>query len=345
MPWKTVVSLAHRACEEASAENCRLPERQQRFPFAGTIMNEFFFLTRWIFPGCRPKTLVHIFLKQAFERLTEADRELPQVRRVAELAGRGVGIHHGGRHGGTEGPSCSEPGDLQLTLLLLLSQRLLPLVDAVSHRCIVCGSALRLLPVVKEAVELLFSRSLVKILIATETFAMGVNMPARSVIFTAWVKHDGAQRRALLPSEYTQMAGRAGRRGLDSEGHVFLLCGDEAEPLAKRFAESGVRVEDLLGQSFLENARARRRPEARRHLKDRMQQLEALPAMQCILGEPDIQELSFNDYAAFEDEARILGSQLHMRLYDSKSRDRIFCPGRRSQHLQRILSPASALQA
>ncbi|CAE7246158.1 SKI2 [Symbiodinium necroappetens] len=198
---------------------------------------------------------------------------------------------------------------------------------------------------------------------------MGVNMPARSVIFTAWVKHDGAQRRALLPSEYTQMAGRAGRRGLDSEGHVFLLCGDEvpdqkqitrmmtskAEPLAsrfrvtfamilqmKRFAESGVRVEDLLGQSFLENARARRRPEARRHLKDRMQQLEALPALQCILGEPDIQ-----DYAAFEDEARLLGTQLHMRLYDSKSRDRIFCPGRGSKHLQLrpILSPASASQA
>ncbi|CAE7677549.1 SKI2 [Symbiodinium sp. CCMP2456] len=104
---------------------------------------------------------------------------------------------------------------------------------------------------------------------------------------------------------------------LDSEGHVFLLCGDEvpdqkqitrmmtskAEPLAsrfrvtfamilqmKRFAETGVRVEDLLGQSFLENARACRRPEARRHLKDRMLQLEALPAVQCILGEPDIQE-------------------------------------------------------
>ncbi|CAE7237607.1 SKI2, partial [Symbiodinium sp. KB8] len=184
-----------------------------------------------------------------------------------------------------------------------------------------------LLPVVKEAVELLFSRSLVKILIATETFAMGVNMPARSVIFTAWVKHDGAQRRALLPSEYTQMAGRAGRRGLDSEGHVFLLCGDEvpdqkqitrmmtskAEPLAsrfrvtfamilqmKRFAESGVRVEDLLGQSFLENARARRRPEARRHLKDRMQQLEALPALQCILGEPDIQEQSLRSWELSE---------------------------------------------
>lgn len=64
-------------------------------------------------------------------------------------------------------------------------------------------------------VEILFSRGLIKILFATETFAMGVNMPARTVVFNSTRKHDGRDFRDLLPGEYTQMAGRAGRRGLD----------------------------------------------------------------------------------------------------------------------------------
>jgi antiviral helicase SKI2 len=72
-----------------------------------------------------------------------------------------------------------------------------------------------LLPILKEMVEILFGRGLVKILFATETFAMGVNMPAKSVVFNSIRKHDGNQFRVLEPGEYTQMAGRAGRRGLD----------------------------------------------------------------------------------------------------------------------------------
>lgn len=72
-----------------------------------------------------------------------------------------------------------------------------------------------LLPILKESVEVLFSQSVVKVLIATETFAMGVNMPARSVVFHGIRKNDGRGFRDLLPGEYTQMAGRAGRRGLD----------------------------------------------------------------------------------------------------------------------------------
>ena len=72
-----------------------------------------------------------------------------------------------------------------------------------------------LLPILKECVEILFSQSVIKVLVATETFAMGVNMPARSVVFNGYRKHDGKSFRDLLPGEYTQMAGRAGRRGLD----------------------------------------------------------------------------------------------------------------------------------
>lgn len=53
---------------------------------------------------------------------------------------------------------------------------------------------------------------------------MGVNMPARTVVFDAIKKHDGKELRDLVPAEYIQMAGRAGRRGLDSEGTVIILC-------------------------------------------------------------------------------------------------------------------------
>lgn len=81
-----------------------------------------------------------------------------------------------------------------------------------------------LLPILKEYVELLFSKSVVKVLIATETFAMGVNMPARSVVFNGFRKHDGKAFRNLLPGEYTQMAGRAGRRGLDKVGTVVVAA-------------------------------------------------------------------------------------------------------------------------
>lgn len=59
---------------------------------------------------------------------------------------------------------------------------------------------------------------------------MGVNMPARTVIFDSIRKHDGTQLRTLLPGEYVQMAGRAGRRGIDSTGTVIVLCkGDVPE--------------------------------------------------------------------------------------------------------------------
>lgn len=80
------------------------------------------------------------------------------------------------------------------------------------------------LPILKELTEILFSSGLVKVLYATETFAMGVNMPARSVVFDSLNKHDGMVNRFLKPAEYIQMAGRAGRRGKDTEGNVIILC-------------------------------------------------------------------------------------------------------------------------
>jgi superfamily II RNA helicase len=75
----------------------------------------------------------------------------------------------------------------------------------------------------REMIELVFSKGYIKILLATETFAMGINMPAKSSIFTSVQKFDGNKFRWLLPHEYIQMAGRAGRRGLDDKGIVVLL--------------------------------------------------------------------------------------------------------------------------
>ncbi|KAH7827165.1 putative antiviral helicase [Monocercomonoides exilis] len=79
-----------------------------------------------------------------------------------------------------------------------------------------------ILPVVKECVELLFASGHVKILFATETLAMGVNLPARCVIFRSVKKFDSKQMRYLRPGEYTQMSGRAGRRGIDKVGTVII---------------------------------------------------------------------------------------------------------------------------
>ena len=77
--------------------------------------------------------------------------------------------------------------------------------------------------VFREMIELLFDRGFVRLLFATETFAVGINMPARSVVFTALDKWDGSGFRPLLPHEYSQMAGRAGRRGLDKRGMVYHM--------------------------------------------------------------------------------------------------------------------------
>ncbi len=87
-----------------------------------------------------------------------------------------------------------------------------------------------LLPIQKELIEILFSRGLIKFLFATETFAVGVNMPTRSVIFTELSKHDGKGKRVLRYDEFMQMSGRAGRRGKDDEGYVIYCPLHNIEP-------------------------------------------------------------------------------------------------------------------
>jgi len=87
-----------------------------------------------------------------------------------------------------------------------------------------------LLPAFKETVEELFRRGLVKVVFATETLALGVNMPARSVVLEKLVKWNGEQHVDITAGEYTQLTGRAGRRGIDVEGHAVVLWSDGLQP-------------------------------------------------------------------------------------------------------------------
>ncbi|XP_007559060.2 superkiller viralicidic activity 2-like 2, partial [Poecilia formosa] len=87
-----------------------------------------------------------------------------------------------------------------------------------------------LLPILKETIEILFSEGLLKALFATETFAMGINMPARTVLFTSARKFDGKNHRFITSGEYIQMSGRAGRRGMDDRGIVIFMVDEKMSP-------------------------------------------------------------------------------------------------------------------
>jgi len=210
-----------------------------------------------------------------------------------------------------------------------------------------------LLPLVKEINELLFSRSLVKVLFATETFAMGVNMPARSVVFTSIRKHDGSKFRTLIPSEYTQMAGRAGRRGLDDIGHVYLFYPDELPDLQTlsqmmmhkanklesqfrityrmilamaRYSSGKTKLTDMVSSSFLESHRAERLPTIGRDLNRAKLKLSELPRIRCTLVDDD----SIPMTAHADIRARLLeaSAQLHLFLWDDRNCEKAFCVGR-----------------
>ncbi|GAA4938729.1 DEAD/DEAH box helicase [Actinoplanes utahensis] len=87
-----------------------------------------------------------------------------------------------------------------------------------------------MLPAFKEAVEECFVKGLVKAVFATETLALGINMPARCVVLERLVKFNGEAHVDLTPGEYTQLTGRAGRRGIDVEGHAVVLWSPDVDP-------------------------------------------------------------------------------------------------------------------
>ena len=158
-----------------------------------------------------------------------------------------------------------------------------------------------LLPIVKEMVEILFTRGLLRILFATETFAMGVNTPTRSVVFSRLRKYDSSGFRDLQPGEFTQMAGRAGRRGKDAVGVVVVPCEHEVPEAAVlngimlgtptvlqskfRLTYSMIlnllriedfRVEDMMKRSFAESREQREQPRLQRLLQQGQAQLAQL---------------------------------------------------------------------
>jgi len=105
-----------------------------------------------------------------------------------------------------------------------------------------------LLPILKEVIEILFQEGLIKVLFATETFSIGLNMPAKTVVFTSVRKFDGVSQRWLTPSEYVQMSGRAGRRGLDERGIVIMMIDEKMEPAVAKEIVRG--EQDKLNSAF-----------------------------------------------------------------------------------------------
>lgn len=203
-----------------------------------------------------------------------------------------------------------------------------------------------LLPIMKEIVEILFARSLVKILFATETFAMGLNLPTRTVVFSGFRKHDGKGFRDLLPGEYTQMAGRAGRRGLDNVGYVIIVNAgrDEAPPagalrkmilgdptkLRSQFRLTynmilnllrveALRIEEMIKRSFSENATQALLPEHEKQVQLSEASLAKIKREPCDICDIDLEACH---HAAIEYER--LTTELHQGLLASPVGKRLF---------------------
>ena len=207
-----------------------------------------------------------------------------------------------------------------------------------------------LLPIVKEVVEILFAKTLVKVLFATETFAMGLNLPTRTVVFSGFRKHDGRTFRDLLPGEYTQMAGRAGRRGLDSVGSVIIVApgSDEAPPVAtlrqmilgdptklrsqfrltynmilNLLRVEALKIEEMIKRSFSENATQALLPEHEKQVKLSEADLAKIKREPCAICDID---LDICHEASMAYQSRTL--DLHLGLLNSPIGRRMFAPRR-----------------
>ena len=179
-----------------------------------------------------------------------------------------------------------------------------------------------LLPIVKEIVEILFARTLVKVLFATETFAMGLNLPTRTVAFSGYRKHDGKEFRNLTPGEYTQMAGRAGRRGIDTVGTVIVVSSGKSEapsvlelramiiaPPTKLKSQfrlhynmmlnllrvEALKIEEMIKRSFSESATQALLPQHERDIAGNQATLEKIKREPCPICDVDLE--AFHDAA------------------------------------------------
>jgi ATP-dependent RNA helicase HelY len=168
-----------------------------------------------------------------------------------------------------------------------------------------------LIPAFKETVEELFLKGLVRVVAATETLALGINMPARTVVVDSLSKFNGESHELLQPSDYTQLTGRAGRRGIDTEGtavvlfspyvpfdQVATIAAKGANPLRSSFSPTyNMAVNliarydresafELLEASFANFSTAHRTEQLRLNLEDRMADLNTFrEAAACELGD------------------------------------------------------------
>lgn len=172
-----------------------------------------------------------------------------------------------------------------------------------------------LLPVLKQLVEELFNKALLRVVFATDTLALGVNMPARTVVIGRMSKYDGVSRRPLLPNEFQQMAGRAGRRGIDKQGHVVIpyspwvtfhealnIATGPLRPVESAFTmrynsvlnlwdpPEGERVMRVMRASLLQFQQSRRLRDLESDLEEEQANLEEIP-VGCLIGYSSGEEL------------------------------------------------------
>lgn len=183
-----------------------------------------------------------------------------------------------------------------------------------------------LLPILKETIEILFGEGLLKALFATETFAMGLNMPARTVVFTSSRKFDGKNMRELTSGEYIQMSGRAGRRGLDDKGIVILMVDEKVSPAVGREIVKGkpdainsafhltynmvlnlLRVEEInpeymLERSFFQFQNQSSIPDLYKKVKDKQDSFESFAIKD---------EATISSYHHIREQLDVLGKRYH----------------------------------
>ncbi|CAN5171283.1 DEAD/DEAH box helicase [soil metagenome] len=195
-----------------------------------------------------------------------------------------------------------------------------------------------MLPAFKEVVEELFQLRLVKVVFATETLALGVNMPARTVVLEKLEKFNGEARVPITPGEYTQLTGRAGRRGIDTQGHSLIQWQEGLDPqavaslasrrtyplnssfrptynmavnLIEQFGRE--RARDILESSFAQFQADRAVVDAARKVRSQQESLNGYEkAMQCHLGD-------FREYYGIRREITDLERKGNLRA-DTQSR-------------------------
>ena len=200
-----------------------------------------------------------------------------------------------------------------------------------------------MLPTLKEVVERLFTSGLIQLLFTTETFAVGINMPACSVVFDSLEKFDGIGFRYLKAREYHQMSGRAGRRGIDTIGYVYAqivpayadvgeirgVVADKIEPIESQFNLSyssilnlyqkyGDDIYDVYTMSLSNHQNRVRVTELNKQIEVKTEKLQTLPEPECIHDGIDGSEQIGKHYRHKRDLAKNI-QRLHVEMAQIKA--------------------------